>query len=260
MLAIMPFATQAQLKPEAGDKGFMFRFNGLSSLGLGPSQMAPVSPYFDPSAFDYGPGFIGPNLNVANHMLFMRYYLTDVSVLRAGLTGTFMNNQRTRSEVRNGMLDEAFTSTSFMMVGIGGGWERHYESASRRIDPYGGFQVNLSYLSNATVEKSQSITGTAYSRTTTVDLVLPGGITTSLDLFGGMNFFITDNLSIGTEFGLSLRYDMTEGEWTLNEVTTEQIGAAQPVTTGANHTGTSSQKGLSTSVWPATGFLVSYFF
>ena len=75
-----------------------------------------------------------------------------------------------------------------------------------------------------------------------------------------MNFFLTDNLSIGTEFGISIRYDMTEGEWTLNEVTTEQIGAALPVTTGANHTGTSSQKGLSTSVWPATGFLISYFF
>lgn len=255
MALMMGLQATAQLKPEQGDKGFSFQLNGLANLGLQSFESSAIADL----------GLTSPlpdlRLNTVNallpqDLLFARYYLEEDKVLRVAVGAGYLDRtQTTLIDVADYQIMELSTFSG----SIGIGFEQHYTSLARRIDPYGGLQVNFGYL--GAIEGRKEVRSSSTGTVTTSEQVfsLPGGWRAQLNFIGGVNFFVTDNLSIGGEFALGPYYTSMNGSWTIDQTIRTETGGQSTTNTDA-FSGNIEQTELGFRMGGTTGFNVSFFF
>lgn len=257
-LCLFTVTALAQMKPEKGDKGFMFNLNGLANIGLNSFQDSPLDglPINSPVSVN---GQLVNDLDalLPQDMLFFRYYVDADKVLRVALGVGFMDRTATMDPVG---VDFSRDELSLWSASVGVGYEQHYASNARRIDPYGGLQLNFGYFStiNGVEERVTSTSGNEVE--TVREFTLPGGWRVQLQLIGGINYFITDNLSIGGEFSFGPMYTQTEGDWTVDQITSVTPPGQSTTTNTETFTGTAGIQELKVAMGGATGFNISLFF
>lgn len=255
LTTVMTLQVMAQLKPEKGDVGFTFHLNGLANLGLQSFETSALTNLSVASPLANLPQGTVDDL-LPQDMLFARYYLEENKVLRVALGAGYIDQTSTSL---SGLTDYTTTELSTFSGSIGIGFEQHYGSLARRIDPYGGLQVNFGYLGAINGRNESRTTGGATIATIEDVYTLPGGWNAQLNFIGGVNVFISDNLSIGGEFALGAYYTNIQGDWTIAQtISTDTQG--QVVTNTDNYTGAIEQSALGFRMGGTTGFNVSFFF
>lgn len=255
LTTVMTLQVMAQLKPEKGDIGFTFHINGLANLGLQSFETSALTNLSLTSPLANLPQGAIDGL-LPQDMLFARYYLEENKVLRIALGAGFIDQTSTSLA---GISDYAVAELSTFSGSIGIGFEQHYSSLARRIDPYGGLQANFGYLGAIKGRNETRTSGGATIATVEDVYTLPGGWNAQLNFIGGVNVFITDNLSIGGEFALGAYYTNLTGDWTIEQtISTDTQG--QVVTNTDSYTGNVEQSALGFRMGGTTGFNVSFFF
>lgn len=148
----------------SGSKALLFTFSGLNSLG----------------ANAYNGGIGG------------KYFLNNALAIRASLQ--FTNNSTSTPAVSPNTLDGSSSSTR---VGITAGGEYHLLTS--RVSPYVGAALGLSSLTNDT--KTSAVSAATQQETKNA-IGSTAGMTFSIGALGGIEFFLTKELSLGAEYQL----------------------------------------------------------
>jgi opacity protein-like surface antigen len=167
----------AEVTTTAGTKAMVFQFSGLSSLGLGPYS---------------GVGGSGIGL---------RYYLSEGTALRPGLTVGF-GSTTTKSQV-SGMSDDKATNMNF---GVNVALEKHLQAVSA-ISPYLGAGVGAGIFNNKHEPSvaSNPPTGTATK-------ITDKGTSFGVFGLGGFEWAWTNGLTLGGEYRFGLNFASGKSE------------------------------------------------
>lgn len=161
--------------------------------------------------FQTGTAPIGYNLPAE---LRLRYFLADNSAVRIrfGVLST-----SAKSSVTNGTNTSDITDKSGLGFSITPGYEMHFEGTSK-LSPYAGAQLGISVSGKASREVTNANVSNPGPGSITVDDTYKktDGSTFGLNLglMMGADYYITDGVFLGAEFGLGL-FGMTstgEGE------------------------------------------------
>lgn len=252
---VMSASLFGQLKPEPGDKAFMFNINGLADLSLSSFENSILYDLTLPS-----PGNIPYDAYhelLPGDMLFFRYYIEEDKVVRGALGVGYIDRSYMRSQIDGYSMA---IDVNFWAVNVGIGYEQHYVSNARRIDPYGGLQLNAGYFSGLQGRDEEMRTQAGSDITEVNEYTLPAGFRVQLQVLGGVNFFVSDNLSIGGEFSFGPMYTSAKGDWQYTRTTTVTPATGNGQTTVENFTGTSGVEALQLTMGGATGFNVAFYF
>ena len=224
ILLLFASAAFAQ-KPVQGDMGFTFGINGLSTVNV--------------------------TTNVGNmSTLLFRYYLQDDLALRGGLNVTLTNTKFDLISDTSG--NEEHDITKGHSVNLNVGVQKNFAQSMKRIEPYITGELTFGIGKLGIMENTSDL-GPDFTIKTEVN---PGN-TTSFGLISnvGFNYFFTDHLAFGAEFGYGLQFSST-GDGT-NTTTISQTGQPTQVTT----TSTASTKSFSLSGTGGVGLITfSVFF
>jgi len=194
---------RSELMPSKGDYGVMLVLDGLiDQIDLSAQRN------------QYG-----------NNLLFGRYYLEDKLVLRAGFGVGVSSRTRSTADSVGTSLVEVDSSRNNYMINLSGGVEAHLGN-SKRLDPYFFSQIDLTFIgkTNTSIDRREiSGAGTA-SRERTIKE--DGGLAIGLVNGMGLNYFVANRLSIGTEISFNLLYVNRGGTISDNEIITPINGAA----------------------------------
>lgn len=224
---------RSELMPTKGDFGVMLVVDGLIDQINLSSQ----------------------NNQFGNNLLFGRYYLEDKFVLRAGF-GLNVNarNRNTADSVGTTLVEVDSARTNYM-INLSAGVEAHLGN-NKRLDPYFFSQLDLTFIgkTNTTIDRREiSGAGTATRERTIKE---DGGIAIGLVNGMGLNYFVGNRLSIGTELSFNLLFVNRGGTISDNEVITPVNGAAS-----SNFSSREDQQSqLSVDVQPSALINLSYFF
>lgn len=134
----------------------------------------------------------------------LRYFLTNKSAIRVRFG---MQSTTEKSSVTNGIIISDITDKSGFGFSIMPGYEMHFEG-TRKLSPYAGAQIGVmldgkssrevTNSSNPNPLPSSIIADNSYKKT--------GGssITISAGLLMGADYYISDGVFVGGEFGLGL--------------------------------------------------------
>jgi hypothetical protein len=174
--ASMVWAEEVAPEINTGSKGILFSFSGLNTLGAGPYYNGTVA------------GIGG------------KYYLMSPIALRATLR-LGMAGEKLKTQLASGGTDG---SNSAMTFGLAAGAEYHLTFA--RVSPFGGGEIsyvatstkNVAPINVANGPKVTTKNGGALLGYTPGNAFTIGGI-------GGVEFFITKEISLGAEYHLDWR-------------------------------------------------------
>ena len=153
---------------EAGSKAILFTFSGLYTLG----------------ANSYNGGIGG------------KYFLNNALAIRASLQ--FTSNSTATPAVAPNTLDGSTNSTRYGFT-VGG----EYHLLTSRVSPYVGAVIGLSSLTNDTKTSAVSAATQLETKNT---IGTDAGLTLGIGALGGVEFFITKELSLGAEYQLGWSY------------------------------------------------------
>jgi opacity protein-like surface antigen len=162
--ASMSFAQDVSPDINTGSKALLFTFSGLDGLGAGA----------------YNAGIGG------------KYYLMEPIALRASLALSTSSEDDPTG---------AFGSSSGMMFGISAGGEYHL--SFNRVSPYVGGEIGFSTVSTKIID-SVTVPAAAKRTQKNVDDALDytPGKSLTIGGLGGVEFFITKEISLGAEYTL----------------------------------------------------------
>jgi hypothetical protein len=254
VIGLASFAN-AQLKPEAGSKGFGFRINGIANTAFSNWGRTGLSGQTinDPLGV-LAPGTTVDDL-VPQEMFFGRYYISSDLALRVGLgiNSISMKSNTVDSVAGATAITTTDSKTSAFSFGLNVGVEKHFASAAEKLDPYAGAQLGFSSLGSIKNETSSNTnTDPAVSSTSTTTWA--GGSAFGFDLLGGFNFFFTDNFALGAEFSWGFHSANIGGDYTMDASSTVGSTTVNTQAKGSAKTGTSgfrvgSTAGVNASVF-----------
>ncbi len=207
---------QAQTKPIAKDLGLGFRINGLQTLSL------------DSWSEDQ---FETPQMLV-------RYYMTDRLALRVSFgaqgqnrTEEFSTTYTDAVRFTNPLRIDSAAAASVSQYGfsLSPGAEWHLGIEAPKLDPYVGAEIPFSYVTLRSESLDNEFTRTAedgsvvYDEDLNIKTETDGGLSVGLNLLGGFNFFLTNNVAIGAEYRLGFAYSQVGGD-----VRVSTTGVIQP--------------------------------
>lgn len=213
-----------QTKPGEGDISLGFRISGLSNISLAE---------FSTDAFDT-PELLG------------RYFLTDNLALRARLGFNIGSTSNDFSDsyldstrfAQARLIDSAVQVTeSFAAFTFSPGVEYHFEAEGSKLDPYVAGEILFSIRGNSSSETDREYTQTdaagvqLYGEDLNIKTDVDGGIGIGLNLLGGFNYFFTDKIALGAEYGIGFLYVRDGGQ-----VRIETVGSINPSGDPANLT------------------------
>lgn len=156
----------------------------------------------------------------------LRYFLADDAAVRIRFG---LGSSTAKSSVTNGTNTADITNKTGFALTLSPGYEKHFEGTSK-LSPYAGAQLTIGLggaasteVTNASVASptpGQIVVGDSYSDKAGSTFGL------GLGLMMGADYYVTDGVFLGVEFGLNL-FSMTstgEGE------TTTKIGGASTTT------------------------------
>lgn len=177
LLFIASMAQAAEVETGAGTKAMVFRFSGLSNLGLTGYSNLP----------DLGDLDIPTNVGAG-----MRYYISDGLAIRPGL------DIGMASSTEKGQGGDTDDKASASMIGVSVAMERHLAGPAN-VSPYMGAGVGFT-LAKATQEPSRSTPSPDFTLLKETDKA------TIFSLFGmlGFEWGFTESLTLGGEYRLGL--------------------------------------------------------
>ncbi|WNJ20502.1 outer membrane beta-barrel protein [Pontibacter sp. G13] len=197
LIAVVCFSatTMAQYKPSQGDISLGFRVTGLGTVAFTE---------WSSNAFDI-PEIQG------------RYFISDKLAIRGRLGVNFTSTRSEYSETFLKNLDTQPTSvdTSYLMTSSGFGFsfnpgvEYHMAANGSRLDPYVGAEVLFGMMGKTTSEEDAEMTETLVggeqiaSSSINTKTEAAGGMSVGLQLLGGFNYFFSEKIAIGAEYGIS---------------------------------------------------------
>ncbi|MBI2428643.1 MAG: outer membrane beta-barrel protein [Ignavibacteriales bacterium] len=195
--------------PAAGGKGLVFSFSGLGNLNL--------------NQFEGGIG--------------AKYAMTDVVMIRGGLQFAIAG----RDVPANPPAGQTGTdgSVSANTFGVSGVLEYHLTRT--RVSPYIGAGLGISFTSTESKNAVTGATAQTITKNNTAGEAIDGasyfgGMMLNIFTAGGLEYFITNNVSLGAEYrfgyGTTSRYD--EETTTGNTTVTTKTGSSSllGITTG----------------------------
>src|SRR6185295_8553630 len=177
LLCMITVAAFAQ-KPTASDMAFTFGLNGLSQIGV---------------SSDFG----------GMGTLLFRYYLSDNMALRARLDLLISSDKFDQTDTSQ---VEEHDKTSSHMVTLHLGVQKNMGTDLKRIEPYIAPELVFA-LGKLNITDNTSITDENNSTQIKTE---PGGtMSIGLVLNVGFNYWFTDHLALGAEFGYGLQVSHT---------------------------------------------------
>ena len=190
--------------------------------------------------------------SLGQYNLFGRHYIKDDLALRLGFGVAYLNNGTLNEDSvsltsGNRALQTVDSTSSRFDFKVSVGVEKHL-GTTKRLDPYVGADLTIIRLgaTNTNVGLSQvDITG-EHKEVTTIKT--DGGAGFGLGAVAGFNYFLSQNLSLGVEFGYAFNYTKTGGDFSESyrvipvsgdETSTSNFGKASTsaTTIGATATG-----------------------
>ncbi len=225
--------SSSPLFPKAGDVGVSLVFDGLlDNLSLGSVTNE-----------------IGQNI------LFVKYYLEDDLVLRLGFGVSVNSYKRSTADSIGVSLVETDSSFSNYLINISGGIEKHLRP-TKRLDPFIFSQLDITFIGKTNGEINSRQTSTAGTNKINRTIKQDGGIGIGLQIGGGLNYFVAQRFSIGTELALRLLYVKEGGTISDNTIFTSSNG----VTTSDFNTREDQINLIDLGVQPNAQLNISYFF
>lgn len=217
MSVVISSVAIAQNMPKAGYNAIGFSISGLSNTGAGnfANTILANATISDPQGI-FG-GFDMPLNSIIPQqaIMYKRYYDGGwASRMQLGINSmsakTFMGDST--------FVPEEYATTDIsvkgMSIGLGLGMEKHMETEAAKVDPFIGADLLFGFLTGFSYTSLYESTSPDYNTSSEYNAEYPGGLGIGLNLFGGFNYFFSDNISIGAEVGLGYGMVKTGGEWT----------------------------------------------
>jgi opacity protein-like surface antigen len=177
LLFVASMAQAAAVETTAGTKAMVFRFSGLSNLGLSGYS----------SLLDLGDLDVPANVGVG-----VRYYISDGLAIRPGLD---IGMASTKTKGQGGFTD---AKTSGSVIGLSVAVEKHLPGPAS-VSPYMGAGAGF-MMAKVTVEPSRFLPSDPGDELKTTDKA------TMFNVFGmlGFEWGFTESLTLGGEYRLGL--------------------------------------------------------
>lgn len=219
--------------PRGGDVGFTFNFIGfLDTISIGSFKD-----------------------HIGNDALLMRYYLDDRSALRWGFGFNSDNEKVSRVDsVGSSQVDSSITykRTDFF---ISPGYEKHFISG-KNLDPYLASVVSIGKIGRTKVRSMVTATDTTGKSLSDITFDMDGGYSIGINLIAGFNYFFSEKISIGAEYGFGINTSRYGGDWTLVIIDTPASGSQ----TVKRQVGSQSVSATKFKMNSNAGIMLSYFF
>jgi len=175
--------TSSEYFPKAGDVGVSLLFDGLiDNISLGSNTN------------EYG-----------QNLLFVKYYLEDDVALRLGFGLNVNSYKRQQADSVGLALVEQDSTFSNFNINVSAGIEKHL-MPTKRLDPFIFAQLDLTFIGKTNGEINLNETTSAGTARTQRTIKQDGGLAVGLQAGGGLNYFLTKRLSLGTELALRFQY------------------------------------------------------
>ncbi|RMG69443.1 MAG: hypothetical protein D6722_10300 [Bacteroidetes bacterium] len=205
LLLLLSLPAMAQMKPSAGDVSFGFRFSGLNDLSLQA---------FSEDAFGT-PELLG------------RYFFTDQMAVRLRIganigsttedfSDSYIDSVRFPEPRRIDSASTDFISSS--AFSFTPGFEYHFNSTAQRLDPYAGAEIVFGITGATNTETDRAYLQAdesfvpLYQEDLNIKTRVDGGISVGMNLLAGFNYFFSEKIAIGAEYGLGFLYTRNGGD------------------------------------------------
>ncbi len=165
------------------------------------------------------------NNQYGQNILFVKYYLEDDLALRLGFGFTLDAYKREKADSMGLSLIEVDSTSSRYFINTSFGIEKHL-NPSKRLDPFIFAQLDLTFIGKTKIEAETREISTAGVSSLNRTIKRDGGIAFGLQVGGGMNYFLTERFSIGTELALRFQVVSEGGTISDNEIFTPIGGSS----------------------------------
>lgn len=172
------------------------------------------------------------NINLASNsnqygqnILFAKYYLEDDLALRLGFGLTLESFKREKADSMGLSLVEVDSSLNKFYTNVSFGIEKHL-NPSKRLDPFVFAQIDLTFIGKTNIEAETRQISSAGVSSLNRTIKQDGGIAFGLQFGGGMNYFLAERFSVGTELALRLQVVSEGGTISDNEIFTPIGGSS----------------------------------
>lgn len=241
IVALVCVTTFAQM-PQEGYTGFGFNITGLATVAIKNYNTSLLSNQTVPDPLNV----IGYPVTVSQilpqNLLFIKHYFADDMAWRLSIG---INSNSTKTEITDSTEFAMGTATttnklSSFSAGLGIGVEKHASTNSAKADPYMGADLNFALITGFKSEQSYDETDTTGSFSSNYTVDYPGGMGLGLNLFGGFNYFFSQNIAIGAEAGIGFNFLSMGGDWTSTLTTNSTPGSSSTISSQGTYKNTSS--------------------
>lgn len=219
--------------PQEGDIGFTFNFIGfLDTISIGSFKD-----------------------HIGNDFLLLRYYLNDNSALRMGFGINLLNEKW--SWVDSVGSSQVARDSSFKRADVyfSPGYEKHF-SSGKNLDPYLASTISLGKIGRTKIRDIITTTDTTGVGISDFTFDMDGGYSIGINLIAGFNYFFSEKISIGAEYGFGINSARYGGDWTKVTINTPASGSQ----TVKREVGSESVNSTKFKMNSTAGIMLSYFF
>ncbi|MEP6646014.1 MAG: hypothetical protein ABJC12_02920 [Saprospiraceae bacterium] len=139
-----------------------------------------------------------------------KYFLTDYDAIRLRVVYTNKNVTDVRDVTTDihSIVDEKFHQ---ILLKVAPGFQ--WQSTKEKMVLFGGLEVPITFIGNLKQKEYglyATLDETTYNETVAITTI-PGGFSAGIGAFFGSNFFITNKLGLGFEFGSAFQYSSVGG-------------------------------------------------
>jgi hypothetical protein len=219
--------------PKQGNTGFSFNFIGfLDTISIGSFKD-----------------------HIGNEAIMARYYIADNSAIRLGL-GFNLDNERISRVDSVGSAqvsrDSTYKRTDFF---FSPGFEKHFASG-KNLDPYLASAISIGKIGRTKVRDIVTTTDTTGKSLSDITFDMDGGYLVGINLIAGFNYFFSEKISIGAEYGFGVNTARYGGDWTKVTIDTPASGSQ----TVKREVGSQSVNSTQFRMNSNAGIMLSYFF
>lgn len=219
--------------PQKGDLGFTFNFIGfLDTISIGSFKD-----------------------HIGNDAILTRYYIDDHSAIRLGLGFNLTNEKNSRVDSAGSAQvsrDSTYKRTDFY---FSPGYEKHFKSG-KNLDPYLASAISIGKIGRTKVRDIVTTTDTTGKSVSDITFDMDGGYSVGLNLIAGFNYFFSEKISIGAEYGFGVNTARYGGDWTKVTIDTPASGSQ----TVKREVGSQSVNSTQFKMNSNAGIMLSFFF
>ena len=195
--------------------------------------------------------------HIGNDFFLMRYYLQNNAALRLGL-GLNLNNQKWSwvdslgSPPAQVSRDSSYKRTDFY---FSPGYEKHFLSG-KNLDPYLAAALQIGKIGRTKITDKTLTVDTNGTSTIDINYNKEGGYLFGLNLIAGFNFFFSEKIALGAEYGFGVNTSRYGGDWNKSTVTKPANGTPS----SKREVGSESVNSTKMKMNSMAGIMLSFYF